>query len=63
MSASLEQYKDSLESKLLHDLLIGLMPTDRLHDELRRFPHLLVKGPFVTFLNVTELYGKLRCFG
>lgn len=50
MSQSLEKYKVSLESKFLHDLLTGLIPSDQLEEELQLYPQLHIEGPFIAVL-------------
>jgi YesN/AraC family two-component response regulator len=55
ISQSLEKYKASMENTFLHDLLIGMIPSEQIAARLSELPQLQVKGPFAAIvLKYTE---------
>ncbi|WP_168735949.1 helix-turn-helix domain-containing protein [Cohnella fermenti] len=50
MSHSLGEYQISVENKQFRELLLGLIPPERIDEALVPFPQLQVEGPFIAIL-------------
>ncbi|MFD2329882.1 helix-turn-helix domain-containing protein [Cohnella sp. GCM10020058] len=60
MTLSLEKISASMENKFLHDLLIGLLPAEKIAEGIRQHPNLQPMGPVTAILfkfEETESFG------